>query len=96
MLVEHVPPPVVFSGEGFAALSRVRAFLLCAVKLARLAMLVVDVAVQVCLCSKLHLAARMWALVRSLVVSLMMIQLVDLVENAITLCAREDLVQSSW
>lgn len=96
MLIEHVPPPVVFSGEGFAALPRVRAFGLRAVKFTHLDMLIVDVAVQVGLGPELHGAARMSALVRPLMISLMMIQLMNLVKNTITFCAREDLVEHSW
>lgn len=72
MLVLHVSSPVVFPREGLAALPGVGAVLLGAVVLPGLVVLVVDVAIQVRLCTKLHATARVGALVGSLVVPLMM------------------------
>jgi hypothetical protein len=63
-----------------------------AVKLARLEVLVVDVSVQMGLGAEPHRAACMRALVWPVVVALVMIQLVDLVEHAITLVAGKRLV----
>ena len=72
VLVDHVPPPVVFPGERAAALSRPRALGHRAVELASLLMLVVDVTVQMGLGAEPHGAARVGALVWSFVVAFVM------------------------
>jgi len=69
VLVGHVSLPVVFSREGFATLSGIRAIGLRAVKLACLHVLIVDVTIQVRFCAESVGAARMWARVWSIVIS---------------------------
>lgn len=69
MLVHHVPPPIVLSGEGLAALSGIGASVLSAVEPAGLLVLVVDVTIQKCLGVKPHGAARMCALMRAVMVT---------------------------
>ncbi len=68
VLVHHVPLPVIFPREGFAALPRVFALGLGAVELAGLAVLVLNVALQVCNGTETPLAPRTLAGPRPVVV----------------------------
>ena len=72
MLVHHVPPPVILPRERLATLSGPRAIRLSTVVLARLVVLVVDVAIQMGLGAKPHGAAGVDALVWPIMVPLVM------------------------
>lgn len=69
MLVDHVAAPVVLAWERLATGHRVRAALFCTVVLAALAVLVVDVAVEMCASAEPFAAAGDRALVRPFVVA---------------------------
>lgn len=72
VLLAKVAHPVVFARKRFPALDRVRASRFGTVEFPRLFMLVIDVTIQVCLRTKLLVAAVYRAFVLPLVVSLMM------------------------
>lgn len=90
MLVHHVPSPVIFPGERLAALPRIGALMLCAVKLPSLLVLVVDVAIQMRLGAKLHSATRVYALMWSVMVAFVVIELMYLVKHTMTLVTGEE------
>lgn len=71
MLIRHMPPPVVLPRERLAALSGIGTAGNCAVVLLRLEMLIIDVAIQMSLCSKtlVTLGTLVWPLMVSLVMA---------------------------
>ena len=100
-----MPPPVVLPRERLAALSGIGTAGNCAVVLLRLEMLIIDVAIQMSLCSKtlVTLGTLVWPLMVSLVMARRqsfsrepepnglenLLELVNLVENPTTLLAGE-------
>jgi len=69
VLIQHVPPPVIFSWKRLPTLFRPWAIRLGAVELLCGAVLVVNMSIQVGFGAKLHAAARMGTSMRSFVVS---------------------------
>lgn len=90
MLVHHVSSPVIFPGERLAALSRIGALMLCAMKLSSLLVLVVYVTIQMRLGAKPHGATRVYALMWSVMVAFVVIEFVYLVKHTMTLVTGEE------
>jgi hypothetical protein len=95
VFILHVPSPVVFPGERLSALSGIRATLLRTVILPRLVVLIVDMTIQVGFGTEPFPAAGNSTLVRTFVISLMMVELVDLVEDPMAFVAAKRLRRSS-